>query len=35
MANRLREVWGPPVYADDSVQVWDLDALRSLRKGNG
>ena len=35
MANRLREVWGPPVYADESIQVWDLDALRSLRKGNG
>lgn len=35
MAGRLREVWGPPVYVDTSVQVWDLDAVRASRRGNG
>jgi hypothetical protein len=29
MAARLRDEWGPPIYADDDVRVWDLTLVRS------
>src|SRR4029079_14973319 len=29
MVRRLEKRWGPPDYADEWVQVWDLDAIRA------
>jgi hypothetical protein len=29
MARRLKRQWGPPDYADEWVQVWDLAAIRA------
>jgi hypothetical protein len=28
MAARLRDEWGPPIYADDDIRVWDLTVVR-------
>jgi hypothetical protein len=33
MARRLKRQWGPPTYADEWVQVWDLDAFRAPAAG--
>lgn len=33
MAQRLTNEWGPPAYADESIQVWDLGSLRSTPGG--
>jgi hypothetical protein len=32
LAARLREEWGPPDFADASVQAWDLDRVRGGRR---
>ncbi|MCZ6782885.1 MAG: hypothetical protein O7G30_06200 [Proteobacteria bacterium] len=28
MSVRLEEAWGPPVYVDDAIRVWDLERVR-------
>jgi hypothetical protein len=35
MARRLTRLWGPPLYLDDDVAVWDLDAVRALPPSAG
>ena len=29
LAGRVRELWGPPIYEDEWIWVWDLDVARS------
>ena len=33
MASRLYTLWGAPMYADQSLQVWDLNAVRRGNQG--
>lgn len=33
LAAELHAAWGPPVYADPRVEVWDLDAVRAGGRG--
>ena len=33
MAGRLHTLWGAPTYRDQSLEVWDLDAVRRGNQG--
>jgi hypothetical protein len=28
MAARIQKSWGPPIYSDDDIRVWDVDQIR-------
>jgi hypothetical protein len=33
MATRLRRAWGPPIFSDRSIEVWDMHLLQESTRG--